>query len=392
MTTLIETLKNTVAEDMEKHIGTDDDNVIKLIEDNVFRYCEKECISLDGIESIISEIKNDMLGFGMLQPLFEQKGVTEIMINGSRVFYEKEGKIYNSGIDIKDADEVMKIIRTICRKSGRTVNTASPITDACLDDGTRINIVLNPISVDGHSVTIRKFPDEPMSGYDLMHNGFITEDAMCFLEDVFRAKYNIFICGGAGTGKTTLLNVLANCTGRHERLVTIEDSAELCIKSVENLVRLETRTSAAGGNEITIRNLIKTSLRMRPDRIIVGEVRGAEALDMLQAMNTGHEGSVSTGHANSCEELISRIETMVLMGADMPLQAVRKQIISAIDIIVCLGRNGKKRYVSQIMEMFLGTGGEPGFNLLYAYDHARHVLNKKGCLVDKGKLQRTAYV
>jgi pilus assembly protein CpaF len=248
--------------------------------------------------------------------------------------------------------------------------------------------VLNPVSVDGHSVTIRKFPDEPMSGYDLMHNGFITEEAMCFLEDVYRARYNIFICGGAGTGKTTLLNVLANCSGKYERLITIEDSAELCIDSVENLVRLETRTGNSGSREITIRDLIKTSLRMRPDRIIVGEVRGAEALDMLQAMNTGHEGSVSTGHANSCEELISRIETMVLMGSDMPLQAVRKQIVSAIDIIVCLGKNSKKRYVSRIAEVLPGSVSEPEFNLLYDYNHTSGILNKRGLLVNSEKMKR----
>ncbi|MDX1357212.1 MAG: ATPase, T2SS/T4P/T4SS family [Clostridia bacterium] len=388
MASAVESIKNTISAAMENHIGAGDANIVSLIEDSVFDYCEKEYVGISGAKILINDIKNEMLGFGILQPLFEQKDITEIMVNAGRVFYEKGGRIFNSGINMADGGHLMKIIRTICRKSGRTVNMASPITDACLDDGTRINIVLDPVSVDGHSITIRKFPDEPMSGYDLMHSGFITEEAMCFLEDVYRARYNIFICGGAGTGKTTLLNVLANCSGKYERLITIEDSAELCIDSVENLVRLETRTGNSGSREITIRDLIKTSLRMRPDRIIVGEVRGAEALDMLQAMNTGHEGSVSTGHANSCEELISRIETMVLMGADMPLQAVRKQIISAIDIIVCLGRNSKKRYVSRIAELLPGSVSEPEFNLLYDYNHTSGILCKRGHLVNSEKMKR----
>ena len=392
MASAVESIKNTISAAMENHIGAGDDTIVSLIEDNVFDYCEKECVGISGAKKLIKDIRNDMLGFGILQPLFEQKDITEIMVNAGRVFYEKGGRIFNAGINMADGGNLMKIIRTVCRKSGRTVNIASPITDACLDDGTRINIVLDPVSVGGHSITIRKFPDEPMSSYDLMHNGFITEEAMCFLEDVYRARYNIFICGGAGTGKTTLLNVLANCSGKYERLITIEDSAELCINSVENLVRLETRIGNSGSCEITIRDLIKTSLRMRPDRIIVGEVRGAEALDMLQAMNTGHEGSVSTGHANSCEELVSRIETMVLMGADMPLQAVRKQIISAIDIIVCLGRNSKRRYVSRIAELLSGSGSEPEFNLLYDYNHISGTLNRRGLLANSEKMKRDDYV
>ena len=390
MKSAIEFIKQKVARDMEAYSEIRDEAVIESIEKNTFLYCEKEKINLHGVENIVRKIQNDMLGFGVLQPLFDNDRISEIMINGGKVFYEENGRIFNSKIKIDEKDELMKIIRTICRKSGRTVNAASPITDACLDDGTRINIVLNPISVDGHSVTIRKFPEKPITRHELVRNGFISEMAMAFLENIFIARYNIFICGGAGTGKTTLLNVLANCVGLSERIVTIEDSAELCITSVKNIVRLEARTGNSEGGEITIRDLIRASLRMRPDRIIVGEVRGKEALDMLQAMNTGHEGSISTGHANSCAELISRIETMVMLGSDMPLNAVRNQIISAIDIVVCLGRNSHERYVSQVCEILPGTDGNAELNVIFDYNHEKHRLFKKGDLVNSSKIMRRA--
>lgn len=392
MKSAVEYIKQKVANDMEDYDEIRDEAVIKSIEQHTFLYCEKEKINLLGIEDIIKKIRNDMLGFGVLQPLFDNDSVSEIMVNNGKVFYEKNGKIFSSEINIEDSDEFMKIIRTICRKSGRTVNAASPITDACLDDGTRINIVLNPISVDGHSVTIRKFPDKPITRYELIWNGFISESAMNFLENAFRSKYNIFICGGAGTGKTTLLNVLANCVGSSERIVTIEDSAELCINTVKNIVRLEARKGNQEGQEISIRDLIKTSLRMRPDRIIVGEVRGKEALDMLQAMNTGHEGSISTGHANSCTELISRIETMVMMGTDMPITAVRNQIISAIDIIVCLGRNSHERFVSEICEIRPNLGGNAELNMIFDYNHQKHRLLKVGELINSSKIVRYSNV
>lgn len=388
MNTAINFIKQNVALDMEGLTEIEDTEVVESIEKHAFLYCEKEGINLFGTEEYIKTIKNEMLGFGVLQPLFETDGISEIMVNGNKVFYEKNGRIQKSDINFENAQEFMKIIRTICRKAGRTVNDASPITDACLEDGTRINIVLNPISVDGHSVTIRKFPENPITRYELISRNFISEKAMTFLEETYRARYNIFICGGAGTGKTTLLNVLANCSRESERIITIEDSAELSIKSVGNIVRLEARNGNSDGGEISIRDLIKTSLRMRPDRIIVGEVRGGEALDMLQAMNTGHEGSISTGHANSCAELISRIETMVLMGADMPLSAVRSQIINAIDIIVCLGRNSNKRFVSQICELLPSENQEVKLNLLYDYSDETHRLEKRGYLRNNKKMMR----
>lgn len=388
MISAVDCIKQNVARDLEGLIEIADGTVIESIEKHSFLYCEKERINLFRTEEYIKAVKNEMLGFGVLQPLFDSDGISEIMVNANKVFYEKDGKIHKSDIKFKDQTEFMKIIRTICRKSGRTVNDSSPITDACLADGTRVNIVLNPISVDGHSLTIRKFPENPITRFELISTGFISEKAMTFLEEIYRARYNIFICGGAGTGKTTLLNVLANCSKDSERIITIEDSAELSIKSVNNIVRLEARTGNAEGGEITIRDLIKASLRMRPDRIIVGEVRGGEALDMLQAMNTGHEGSISTGHANSCAELISRIETMVLMGADMPISAVRSQIINAIDIIVCLGRNSRNRFVSQICELITADGKEAQLNLLFDYNHETHILQKRGYLQNSSKIMR----
>ena len=241
-------------------------------------------------------------------------------------------------------------------------------------------------------MTIRKFPKIPLSAQELIANGLCTKDAMNFLKNIYRAKYNIFICGGAGTGKTTLLNVLADYTDENERLITIEDSAELKITGVRNIVRLETRRSnSEGKGEVTIRDLIRTSLRMRPDRIIVGEVRGAETFDMLQAMNTGHEGSVSTGHANSARELVSRLENMVLMDRDIPVEAARQQVVMAIDIVVCLSRPGGRRCITEICELVSNTGGEYEINYIYSYNYQEHKLNKVGELKQKAKMQRYNY-
>ncbi len=365
----IEKIKSEIAVKMDGSDEMPEPAIRALIVEMAFATCFENRGNAESAMKLSKKACDEILGFGSIQSLYEEDGVTEIMINGEKVYYEKAGLIKKADFELTGPDECMKIIRTICRKSGRTVNASAPITDACLHDGTRINIVLSPVSVNGHSVTIRKFPETPITGDQLIRNGFCSEEALEFLEDAYVARYNIFICGGAGTGKTTLLNVLANRTGADERIITIEDSAELKIDKAENIVRLETRMmNTEGKGLIGIRDLIKTSLRMRPDRIIVGEVRGEEALDMLQAMNTGHEGSISTGHANSPAELISRLETMVLTGRDMPLVAVRKQIATAIDIVVCVSKPGGKRKITEICEVCPDKKGEISMNRLYGYD------------------------
>ncbi|MFO7611117.1 MAG: ATPase, T2SS/T4P/T4SS family [Clostridia bacterium] len=392
MEKLLERIKRDISAGLECENELSDEKVSEAIEQKAFELCEKQGGNLLNAERLIKTARDDILGFGPVQCLFEDDSITEIMINAGNVYFEKDGKILKSDMDIIDPTECMKIISTVCRKSGRTVNTAVPITDACLADGTRINIVLAPVSVNGPAVTIRKFPKTPLSGGDLVRNGFCSSAALDFLEQLYRARYNMFICGGAGTGKTTLLNVLANCTGSGERIITIEDSAELRIDKVDNIVRLEARVkNSEGAGEIKIRDLIRTSLRMRPDRIIVGEVRGGEALDMLQAMNTGHEGSISTGHANSCAELISRLETMVLMGKDIPLMAVRKQITMAIDIVICISKPGGERKITEISELSEAKNGEAVLHELFRYDYMKNKLVQTGDIIEKTKLRRLLY-
>ncbi len=299
------------------------------------------------------EIYNSMKGLGELEELLSNGDITEIMINGTdRIFIEKNGNVEQTDISFETEEHLNDVIQQIVSSNNKRANESTPIVDTRLKDGSRVNIVLRPVAIDGAAMTIRKFPKENIKMKDLIRWDSITKEAADFLEKLVIAGYNIFISGGTGSGKTTFLNVLSDFIPKSERVVTIEDSAELQLNEIPNLVRMETRLSNnEGTGEITIRDLIKTSLRMRPDRIIVGEVRGGETLDMLQAMNTGHDGSMSTGHANSPKDMLARLETMVLMGVDMPLAAIRSQIASGIDIIVHLGRlRDKSRRVLEIDE------------------------------------------
>ena len=277
----------------------------------------------------------------ILQDLLEDDSVTEIMINGYKnIFIERQGKLHRYPGHFSDNEKLYQVIQQVASGANRMVNERNPIVDARLNDGSRVNIILPPISIDGATMTIRKFAKEPMTLAWLCEREAFSEEIAKFLKILVRARYNIFISGGTGSGKTTLLNGMSNCIPKDERIITIEDSAELKLNGIDNLVRLEMRNAnAAGENQVDMKELIKAALRSRPDRIIVGEVRGEEALSMLNAMNTGHDGSISTGHANSCKDMLKRIETMVLMGVDMPVEAICGQMASAIDVIIHLGRS-----------------------------------------------------
>lgn len=304
---------------------------------------------------LADQVYSSIRGFGLLDSILKDENITEVMINGAKdIFIEKSGRLQKLNEQFESEEKLLDIIRKIVGLAGREVSEANPIVDTRLPDGSRVNVVLPPISLNGPIVTIRKFSKNPMTVEKLLEYGSITHEVADVLKLLVRAKYNIFICGGTGSGKTTFLNAVTNFIPRDERIITIEDSAELQIAGIDNLVSLETRNAnSAGVGQVSMQDLIKSALRMRPERIVVGEVRGAEALDMLQAMNTGHDGSLSTGHANSNKDMLSRLETMVLQGAEgLPLKAVRQQIASALDIMVHLSRlRDKSRRTMQISEV-----------------------------------------
>ncbi|MCI9072094.1 MAG: CpaF family protein [Lachnospiraceae bacterium] len=340
--------------------------------------------------SIVEQVYSSIRGFGLLDAIISDDTITEVMINGPQnIFIEQGGHLFKLDKQFESQRRLEDIIQRIVGLAGREVNQANPICDTRLPDGSRVNVVLPPIALCGPTLTIRKFSKEPMTIAKLIRYGSITQEIADKLELLVRAKYNIFICGGTGSGKTTFLNALSNYIPKDERVITIEDSAELQIEGVENLVRLETRNAnASGAGQITIRDLIKSSLRMRPERIVVGEVRGGEALDMLQAMNTGHDGSLSTGHANSTQDMLSRLETMVLQGADgLPLEAIRQQIASAVDIIIHLSRlRDKSRKTMEITEVVGYRNGQIELNPLYVFEEDENSTLYKV----SGALRRTA--
>ena len=321
---------------------------------------------------LVQQVYSSIRGFGILDSIISDDTITEVMINGpENIFIEKSGQLTKLDAEFESTRKLEDIIQRIVGMAGREVNQANPICDTRLPDGSRVNVVLPPIALCGPTVTIRKFSKNPMTIEKLIEYGSITQEIADKLEMLVRAKYNIFISGGTGSGKTTFLNALSNYIPKDERVITIEDSAELQITGIDNLVSMETRNAnASGAGAITIRDLIKSSLRMRPERIVVGEVRGGEALDMLQAMNTGHDGSLSTGHANSTDDMLSRLETMVLQGASgLPLEAIRQQIGSAIDIIIHLSRlRDKSRKTMEITEVVGYENGKIILNPLYVFE------------------------
>ncbi|HWO53106.1 MAG TPA: CpaF family protein [Paenibacillus cookii] len=367
---LFRQLRAEVRSGLDVTSALDNDELMKFIERTVFSRRELQDLTATEKRKLVRRIFDSFRGLDILQPLVDDPAITEIMVNSHRdIFIEQNGEVSKLPLEFESRTRLEDIIQTIVSGVNRVVNESSPIVDARLKDGSRVNIVLPPIALKGPTMTIRKFPEKPMTMDDLTRRGALGEEASLFLQKLVAGKYNIFISGGTGSGKTTFLNALSQFIPGDERVITIEDSAELQIVTVPNLVSLETRNAnTEGRGEISIRDLIRSSLRMRPNRIVVGEVRGGEALDMLQAMNTGHDGSLSTGHANSTRDMISRLETMVLSGAELPIAVVRQQIASAIDVFVHLSRlRDRSRRVMEISEVAGLENGEVVLHTLYKF-------------------------
>ena len=363
-----EHLYQKIMEELDLSREIEDEALMELIYTVLSEERREHYMSLQEMNMLGKELFNAFRKLDILQDLIEDEEITEIMINGAQhIFMEKAGVVTRLEKRFASRQKLEDVVQQIVAGSNRIVNEANPIVDARLPDGSRVNVVLAPIALNGPIVTIRKFPKEAMTMERLRKFEAISEEAADFLEQAVKARYNIFISGGTGSGKTSMLNALAQHIPAGERVITIEDNAELQIRGIENLVRLEARNAnVEGTGEISIRDLIKSALRMRPDRIVVG---GSEAIDMLQAMNTGHDGSLSTGHANSTKDMFSRLETMVLMGVDLPLSAVQRQIASAIDLVVHLGRlRDKSRKVLEISEVLAYEEGEIKVQSLYRFE------------------------
>lgn len=392
---IVEEIKSYVKENLPLS-KIDDEELEVQIEEIVFKRIGSQYCPIDQKISIVQQVYSSIRGFGLLDSIINDDSITEVMINGpEHVFIEQKGRLFKIDKQFESQRRLEDVIQRIVGLAGREVNQSSPICDTRLPDGSRVNVVLPPIALCGPTLTIRKFSKTPMTIEKLVKYGSISQDIADNLKLLVEAKYNVFISGGTGSGKTTFLNALSNYIPNDERVITIEDSAELQIVGVENLVSLETRNAnTSGAGEITIRDLIKSSLRMRPERIVVGEVRGGEALDMLQAMNTGHDGSLSTGHANSTDDMLSRLETMVLQGATgLPLEAIRQQISSALDIIIHLSRlRDKSRKTMEISEVIGYENGKIIINPLYVFEEDENSTMEKvsGSLVrTKNPMQNT---
>lgn len=355
-------LRQKLMENLEEYREVQDEEIYRNIDELILQTGFEFYIRLSERNDLRRELFNSVRRLDILQELIDDNSVTEIMVNGTEgIYVERNGRLTLWEKNFFSKERLEDIAQQIVGKCNRIVNESVPIVDARLENGARVNIVMPPVALNGPVITIRRFPDRPISMEQLVRWGAISREAVGFLEKLVCAGYNIFISGGTGSGKTTFMNALSNFIPKDERIITIEDNAELQIQGVKNLVRMEARNAnTEGEKEITIRDLIKSSLRMRPDRILIGEVRGSEAIDLLQALNTGHDGSISTGHANSPEDMLARLETMVLMGMEIPLPAVRRQIASGIDVIVHLGRvRDKSRRVLQILEI-LGYDSRTG--------------------------------
>ena len=396
-----EQLHARILEELDLTREVEDEELTKIIHQVLKEAGEREYISLNQRTVLGKELFNAFRKLDLLQEFLEDEEITEIMINGTQnIFYEKDGRLYQSEKRFLSKEKLEDVIQQIAAGSNRLVNEASPIVDARLSDGSRVNVILAPVALNGPIVTIRKFPKEAVTMKQLIKWNSVSKEVAGILAIYVAAGYNIFISGGTGSGKTTFLNALSQYIPKDERIITIEDNAELKILGVANLVSLEARNAnAEGTGEVTIRDLIKSALRMRPTRIIVGEVRSAEAIDMLQALNTGHDGRLSTGHANSPKDMLSRLETMVLMGMELPLPAIRRQIASGIDLIIHLGRlRDKSRKVLEVTEILDYENGEILLQPIYSFKETgekngkiQGVWKKVHNLTHTGKLLAAGY-
>lgn len=391
MSSLQREIHKQVVERMDLTTDVSDEEILQLIDEVIFAGEESQYLSVWDKLQLQKDVFYSLRGLDVLQELVDNKQITEIMINGSKdIFIEEKGRIRRWNKSFLNKEKLEDVVQQIVSRANRVVNEASPIVDTRLPDGSRVNVVLPPVALNGPIVTIRKFPEKAMDMEQLLEFGAITKEAAVFLQKLVQAKMNLFISGGTGSGKTTFLNILSNYIPEDERIITIEDSAELQITQIPNLVRLETRNAnVEGKNAISIRDLIKSALRMRPDRIIIGEIRDGAALDLLSALNTGHDGSLSTGHANSPEDMLSRLETMTLMSdVELPLEAVRRQISSALEIVVHLGRlRDKSRKVLQIVEVL---GMQDGIiQTMPLYEFVEEGEDEEGNVI--GSLQPTGY-
>ncbi|MEX2461359.1 MAG: CpaF family protein [Paenibacillaceae bacterium] len=368
--TLYESLKTQIINQLKDSMDLSNQQLLELIEEAMFQISRHESLSVSYKEQLVKRLYYSFRGLDVLQPLIDDHSITEIMINRhDEIFIERNGNVTRYQGKFESEQKLGDIIQSIVAKVNRIVNESSPIVDARLQDGSRVNIVLPPIALKGPTMTIRKFPEKPMTMEDLINRGALSPEIADLLQQLVITKHNIFISGGTGSGKTTFLNALTCYIPVNERIITIEDCAELQISHLPNLVSLETRNAnTEGKGGIAIRSLIHASLRMRPNRIIIGEVRGAEALDMLQAMNTGHEGSISTGHSNNTPDMLSRLETMILSGNTLPIEVIRKQIASAVDIMIHLSRmRDHSRKVTEIHEVIGIKENEVQLNPLYLF-------------------------
>ncbi|MFT3982662.1 MAG: CpaF family protein [Lachnospiraceae bacterium] len=391
-------IKRVVQERLLERPDLTEEEVKAVIDDCIIRDSKSHYLSLEQKKQIRRELFNAMKRLDVLQDFIEDDSVTEIMVNGiNGIFIERNGRLENSGKCFESKERLQDMIQQIAAGANRTVNMSSPIVDARLPDGARVNIVLEPAAIDGPILTIRRFSDKTIDAKMLLEFGSVSCECLSFLQKLVEAGYNILISGGTGAGKTTFLNVLSGFIPKEERVITIEDSAELKIQGISNLVRLEARSKNANGcREITIRDLIRTALRMRPDRIVVGEVRGEEAIDMLQALNIGQDGSLSTIHANSAQDALSRLETMIMLHTEIPLAALRRQIASGIDLIVHLGRlRDKSRRLLEIRELCGLNGNEIETELLYQFEEQKELegevygeIVKRRALIRTQKLKR----
>lgn len=360
-----------VCDRLLKYSVPDDEQVLKTVRECIIADIDSSALTSRQRGQMSHELFNRIRRLDVLQDLLDDDSVTEIMVNGiDEIFAEREGRIAGCGIRFESKERLLDIIGKIASGVNRTINLTSPILDARLADGSRVNAVLDPVAINGPILTIRRFPKRPIDSDMLVRTNSITKEALDFLRSLVCAKYNILVSGSTGSGKTTLLNVLSGFIPPDERIITIEDSAELRIMGIRNLVRLETRNATVNGSgEITIRDLIRSALRMRPDRVIVGEVRGEEAIDMLQAFNVGQDGSLSTIHANSAQDALSRLETMIMLSTGIPMEALRRQIISGVDIIVHLGRfRDGSRHVLEIREVVKSDAGVIETSPLFKYE------------------------